>query len=210
MADLIGAFPLEIVVFPEETINLHIFEPRYKQLINECNATGNTFAIVPFVAGSIAETATEIKILSIEITYQNGEMDIKVLGTNLLKISEFFPKLPNRLYPGAEISIIHNNNDDDQSLSLRIIEKMTKLYQTLGIHKPIPLPEKLKTYHIAHNLGLNIEQEYELLCLNSEMERQKKILMHFERILPIVKEVEKIKQRALLNGQFQRLIPPDL
>ncbi len=210
MADLIPVFPLEIVVFPGETLNLHIFEPRYKQLINECSKTGNNFAIVSFIAGSVAKVATEVSLLSIEKTYENGEMDIKIKGTQLLQILEFFPKSHNRLYPGAEIISIKEKNDEDPSLSHLIIEKMTIFYSALGINKPIPDAVNFRNYQVAHHLGLNLEQEYELLCITSEIERQKRILNHIERVLPVIQEVEKIKKRALLNGQFQSLIPPEL
>ena len=68
-------FPLNIVAFPGETLNLHIFEPRYKELITDCIKSDYVFGIPSFVKNKI-EVGTTAKILKIEKTYEDGRMDI--------------------------------------------------------------------------------------------------------------------------------------
>ena len=59
-------FPLQLVVYPGEKLNLHIFEPRYKQLIQECQEQGTTFGIPAFIDSEIMSIGTEIELLKIE------------------------------------------------------------------------------------------------------------------------------------------------
>ena len=75
MIDFLPLFPLKLVAFPGERLNLHIFEPRYKQLIRECSENQITFGIPAFIDNKIVNIGTEIKLEKIENTYENGELD---------------------------------------------------------------------------------------------------------------------------------------
>ena len=77
MTNFIPIFPLGIVVFPNESLNLHIFEPRYKQMIQECMEQKKMFGIPTVIAQKIGELGTLVRIKEISKTYENGEMDIK-------------------------------------------------------------------------------------------------------------------------------------
>jgi len=80
MTKFIPIFPLNIVVYPGENLNLHIFEPRYIQLIKDCLAENKPFGIPSVQKTGISELGTTVKILSIENEKENGEMDIKTIG----------------------------------------------------------------------------------------------------------------------------------
>ena len=71
-----------------------------------------------------------------------------------------------------------------------------------------PDPTQFSTYAVAHHVGLTLEQEYELLCTFNARSRQAFLLSHLERILPMVRETEMIKQRARMNGHFKNVLPP--
>lgn len=211
MTELLPMFPLQIVVYPDETLNLHIFEPRYKQLINECNDLGNTFGIPPYINNKVEQIGTELKLVSIEKRYSNGELDIKLKGVGIFQILEFFPISTNRLYPGAEIEKIENETIYDLNSAKEIIQKMAVLFESLKINKDLKLDfNTFSSYQVAHHLGFSLEQEYTLLCISDEYSRQNMILEHLNSILPIVLDMEKIRAKALMNGSFQHLIPPSL
>ena len=53
-------FPLQLVVFPNEKVNLHIFEPRYKKLIRRCDENSENFGIIPYIKGKIIDVGTEL------------------------------------------------------------------------------------------------------------------------------------------------------
>jgi Lon protease-like protein len=210
MARFLPLFPLNIVVFPGEKLNLHIFEPRYKQLILECQQLGTTFGIPAYLKDQISSIATEIKLLSIEKTYPNGEMDIKTQGLKIIRILDFFKQAPNKFYPAGQIEEITNNGQENMLLKIKITECLRQLYSILGISNLfMKLPDDYKVFDIAHHLGLNIEQEYELLQCPDEQTRQEMVLEHLQKIMPVILETEKLKDRVRMNGHFKNVIPPN-
>lgn len=203
-------FPLNIVVFPEEKLNLHIFEPRYKQLVLDCVESGSTFGIPTYIQNGVGLYGTEVELLQVEKKYDNGEMDIRTKGLRIFKMLQFDKLAPNRLYAGGEVELVENKFDEDIITKLKIRELLEKLYDTLGLgNLYLELPEDFNSYDIAHQLGLNTEQEYALLQLLSEKERQEVILLHLQQLLPILLETEKLKERVRLNGHFKNLTPPN-
>ncbi|OKL39575.1 LON peptidase substrate-binding domain-containing protein [Pontibacter flavimaris] len=203
-------FPLSIVVFPEEKLNLHIFEPRYKQLVLDCVETGKNFGIPTHIQNGVGLFGTEVEILNIEKKYDNGEMDIRTKGLKIFKIQQFDKMAPGRLYAGGEVEMVENDYEEDIITKIKIKELLEQLYETLGLgNLYLELPEDFKSYDIAHQLGLNTEQEYALLQLLSEKERQEVILLHLQQLLPMLLETEKLKERVKLNGHFKNLTPPN-
>ena len=211
MQDFLPLFPLKLVVFPGEQLNLHIFEPKYKQLIREAEQNGITFGIPAFIDEQVMEIGTEIKLLSIEKRHENGTLDIKTQGVGLFKIEKFFREAPKKLYAGADISRIDLELEGDDTLGQQILEKMQELYELLKINKVLPkTPKDLHTYLVGHHVGFSVEQEYELLKLPTEYQRQKYLLEHLTNLLPTVREMERLQERVKMNGHFRNEIPPQI
>ena len=208
MSSFLPLFPLQLVVFPGEDLNLHIFEPRYKQLIRECEETGMTFGIPPYINGEVKDIGTEIRLVSIEKVHQNGEMDIKTKGLGLFEINKFYNHAPERLYSGADVAPLEVNRSGDELLNEQIIENVKILFKLLNIRKPLPETLDFETYEIAHHVGFTIEQEYNFLCLRSEIERQNNMLRHLEKLIPVVRQMEQLQLKARMNGHFKNVIPP--
>jgi Lon protease-like protein len=210
MARFLPLFPLNLVVFPGEKLNLHIFEPRYKQLIQECADTGITFGIPTYLDHKVGTYGTEIKLLAIEKKDVNGEMDIKTKGLIVIKLLDFFKQAPNKFYPAGTIEDVPDKANGDVMLKLKITESIRQLYSILGLNKILmELPEDYRVFDIAHHLGLTTEQEYELLQLPDEFSRQEFVLRHLQHVLPVVLETEKLKDRVRMNGHFKNVIPPN-
>ncbi|RNI27605.1 peptidase [Rufibacter immobilis] len=210
MTRFIPLFPLNIVAFPGEKLNLHIFEPRYKQLVLECLEQQSTFGIPVYLEKGLGKYGTEIKILSLEKKYPNGEMDIKTQGLRVFKLLEFQRQAPGRLYPGGEVEYLETVQDEETGQRENILELLRKLYGALGIQSlMLKLPKNFLSYDIAHHLGFSIEQEYQLLQCLKESDRMEYILEHLRAILPVVQETERLKERVKLNGHFKHLSPPN-
>ena len=93
----------------------------------------------------------------------------------------------------------------------KILEKIAELFDLLNIEKSLPEdPKHLLTYEVAHHVGLSLEQEYEFLGLATEIERQAYLYKHLKRIIPVVKEMERLRERVKMNGHFKDIIPPEL
>lgn len=208
MADILPAFPLSLIAFPGEELNLHIFEPRYKQLVHECDKTGKTFTILPFYDGKKVKYATEMKLIEIARTYDDGKMDIRTKGIGLVKVVDFFDRHPNKLYPGIEVEKLEWDDSSDIILNNKLLLQISILYNTMNISnvKILP-PDKFRTYQIAHKVGFNVDQELHFLSLNKEVDRQLFMYDHLKKLLPVVEEMETLRKRAEMNGHFKNVIP---
>jgi len=210
MARFLPLFPLNIVVFPGEKLNLHIFEPRYKQLITECLNLQATFGMPSFLNNQVTTIGTELKILGLEKTYPNGEMDIKTQGLGLIRILDFYKQAPNKFYPAGSVEDISLQNLEDKVIKHQITDYLRQMYSILGIEKLyINLSPDYKIFDIAHHLGLTTEQEYELLQCENELDRQNLVLAHLRKMMPVLLETERLKDRVRMNGHFKNIIPPN-
>lgn len=211
MTDFLPLFPLNMVVYPGENVNLHIFEPRYKQLIRECEQNLVTFGIPAYINDQVMPIGTEIRLLSIEKKHPDGKLDIKTKGIGLFRIEAYFAQSPNKLYPGADIKRLTLDDEYDLTINEAILEQLQELFVLLKIDKKLPrAATTFRIYDIAHYIGLSIDQEYALLTLPKELERQEFTLAHLKNLLPIVRNMENSRQRAKLNGHFREVIPPDV
>ncbi|UOR07008.1 LON peptidase substrate-binding domain-containing protein [Hymenobacter aerilatus] len=210
MARLLALFPLNLVVFPGEKLNLHIFEPRYRQLVRDCIQEGITFGIPPYLNNSVGQLGTEVKLLEVEKVYPSGEMDIRTQGVGVFRIREFYRQAPDKLYAAGKVEDIQDDAVGDPTLQARITEQVRRLYDILGLRKLLlDLPTDYRIFDVAHHLGMSQTQEYQLLAATSELERQELVREHLDQTLPVLMETERLKDRARLNGHFKNLTPPN-
>jgi Lon protease-like protein len=197
---------LSIVVFPGEQVNLHIFEPKYKQLILECVKEGKPFGIPTVLNEHLAEFGTLVHISSIEKTYDNSEMDIITSGVQVFRVLELIKDIPEKLYSGAIVSYPANFDDGNRVLMQQLVKSLKELHQLLHVQKKFPKEElHLMAYDIAHHVGLSLEEEYEFLQLTREIQRQEYLKRHLAKILPLLGEMEALKEKIKLNGHFKEL-----
>ena len=211
MKILLPLFPLNLVAFPGEQLNLHIFEPRYRQLVNECYENNKTFGIPPVKEGQPLLLGTEMKIVEISKAYEDGKLDIKTVGLNAFKLLDFKTKAPDKLYPIGEVSLIEDDPASDIVLAGRVLKLIRELYEIMRMKNEVPeLSNDFQINSIAHKIGLNFDQEIELLQINSEEERLSYVESHLLRLIPIVGEMELLRKKVQMNGHFKNVIPPDL
>ena len=209
MLDFLPLFPLQLVVFPNECLNLHVFEQRYQQLINECESEDKTFGIPAYINRKLMSVGTELELLSIAKRYPDGKMDIKTKGVGVFEIHQFFDKAPDKLYSGATIERREDASMGDVLIYQQIIDLLVELYSVLNIKKEVPdKSDSFYTFDIAHHIGFSIQQEYQLLRLRSEVERQEFIYQHLLNLIPIVREMEALRKKIQMNGHFKNVLPP--
>ena len=206
MTNFIPVFPLGIVVYPGEELNLHIFEPKYKQLINDCFETKKPFGIPTVIDGKIVEMGTVVVIKEISNRYDDGQLDIKTEGVQPFKILEFVKELPEKLYGGAIVNYPQINNVGSPSLLRFILDGIRKLHLSLNVEKVFKIADdKLMSYDLAHHAGMNLQDEYYLLELELEIHRQEFLKRHIVKLLEVMKEMEALKLKIGLNGHFKNL-----
>ena len=206
MTNFIPIFPLGIVVYPGEQLNLHIFEPRYKQLIKECFETKKPFGIPSVIDNKVNDTGTLVRVLEITTVYDDGKMDVKTEGLEVFTILEVIKELPEKLYSGAIVNYPANIESGNRALMQNIIIAIRELHKLLKINKEFKkADEELWSYDVAHHAGLSLEEEYELLQLLHELQRQEYLKRHLKKVIPVIAEMETLKERVQLNGHFKNL-----
>lgn len=206
MTNFIPIFPLGIVVYPGEELNLHIFEPRYKELITDCRDNKKLFGIPSVINNKVNEMGTLMELVEITKQYDNGEMDIKTKGQRVFRILEVIKSLPDKLYSGAIVNYPDNEEKGNRTLMRNVIKAIRQLHAILKVNKDFKKPdEELWSYDIAHHAGMSLEEEYELLQLLHELQREEYLKQHILKVLPVVSEMEVLKSRIQLNGHFKNL-----
>jgi len=211
MTNFIPIFPLGIVVYPGENLNLHIFEPRYKQLINECYSSKKPFGIPTVIENKIQDYGSLVGITELSHIDEKGEMDIKTQGLKVFRILEVIKEVPDKLYNGAIVNYPDNNAAGNPAVMQKIIKSIRDLHKLLKIDKDFKKEDaELLCYDVAHHIGLSLEEEYELLGLLDERQRLEYIKRHLTKVIPMVAGLEQLKEKVKLNGHFKNLAGFDL
>ena len=206
MTNFIPIFPLGLVVYPGEHLNLHIFEPRYKQLINECKLSNKPFGIPAVIDSKMQEMGSLVEIAEILNVQENGEMDIRTRGMKVFRILEVVREIPDKLYSGAIVNYPDNSLQGNSAHMQTVIRSIRELHQLLKVDKDFKKPDdQLSCYDLAHHIGLSLEEEYELLGLMDERQRLEYIRRFLTKAIPMLAGMEQLKEKIKLNGHFKNL-----
>ena len=201
-------FPLQSVFFPGEKVPLHIFEDRYKQLINDCRANAITFGIPVYIHDSIAY-GTEVQLVEVVNTYESGAMDVICVARQVFKVLTFDNEMEGKQYAGGVVQFLDNINDGLKKDKEKVLAKIEELYKIMDVpfnHIPV---EKFNSFVLAHKMGLSYEQEYQLLQMEKESERLSFIKSHLLGTIQVLKEVNRTKELIDMNGHFKNFDPLD-
>ena len=206
MTNFIPIFPLALVPFPGVPLHLHIFEPRYKQLIKDCINQKKPFGIPSVINDKVMEFGTMMEITEVSKEYEDGKMDIKTKGVHVFRMLEIVKEIPEKLYSGGIVSYLYDHRNGSQKMMTMLIAEMRKLHTELGIHKEMPKKDdELSSFDIAPHVGLSMEDEYQLLQYENELHRQEFIKRHLAKVMPIVDEMQSLKKKVQLNGHFKNM-----
>lgn len=202
----IPIFPLALVIFPNSKYPLHIFEERYKILVNNCLANNSGFGIVSKIGDTISEVGVYVDVANVTKIYESGELDIVVNGRWRFK------RVDLEMHPdGYYLSDINKVSDleADKDLNYNLffalkhrVQEMLKLVNFnvgQGFWKALE-KTKLKSFKIAEKSGLSILQQQELLTIPSENKRLSYLLEHFEKLEEKLEENKTTRDLILGDG----------
>lgn len=201
-------FPLQSVFFPGERVALHIFEERYKQLIQDCLAEAITFGIPVYIDNTVAY-GTEMQLEEIAHTYPNGEMDIVCNAKRVFKVMTFDNEMEGKLYAGGIVTFLDYIEDGLQSQRDSVIEYTKTLYGLMNIPFDHIYKGELTLEKLIHKIGLTLHQEYHLLKMEHESERLIYVRSHLIATTEVLKQVNHMKDVIELNGHFKNFDPLD-
>lgn len=203
----LAIFPLQIIVFPGEQLNLHVFETRYRDLFKDLKLDSEMrFGIPPVINNEIYGIGCRLKLVSIIKEYPNGEMDVISEGIDIFSINQIIPNYKSKKYAGADVEVF----EDDPTYNLVKFELLQTFYnefQSLLKQQKeiINIKPQIYSFQIAHYSGLSENQKLDLLALESEEDRQELMITHFEQIIPSMKSIEETQTRIEANGHFKNL-----
>lgn len=149
---------------------------------------------------------TLVQIVEISKAYEDGKMDIKTEGLKIFRMLEPIHDLPDKLYGGAIVHYPDNQLQGKRVLMKPVIDGIRELHKMLNIDKDFKKEDdELWSYDVAHHAGLSLQEEYELLELLNELQRQEYLKRHLTKVLPVLAEMEMLKKKIKLNGHFKNL-----
>lgn len=202
MDALIPLFPLDVVLFPGTPLPLHIFEPRYKEMIGECLAQNRTFGVVRAVEQGLAEVGCTAEIVTVVKEYPDGRLDLVTEGRRrfeLLRVNQ------ERSFLRAEILLI----DDEPGTpptedTARAIQLHSELLAIAGANQDLSAadPSSL-SFYLAGSLPLDLDFKQKLLSLRSEQERLSLLISYLETIIPNLHRAAHAREKAGGNGHVR-------
>ncbi|HEY0432290.1 MAG TPA: LON peptidase substrate-binding domain-containing protein, partial [Chitinophagaceae bacterium] len=158
MTNFIPIFPLGIVVYPGENLNLHIFEERYKQLIRECFEQKKQFGIPTMIENNLQDYGSLVEVTELTKVDENGEMDIKTRGSRVFRILEVIREVPEKLYSGAIVNYPETNEEGNRELMKKVVNSIRELHRLLKVDKDIVKNEdEVKAFDVAHHVGFSLQ-----------------------------------------------------
>lgn len=203
----LGLFPLKVVLFPDSYLPLHIFEERYKLLINKCMNENSLFGINFNDSVKMYEIGCSAIVDNVMKRYDDGKMDIVVKGINRYRLNHF--KEGENLYYEGEIEDFGDVNEKiDYSVLRSCIEKYNAIadklrYLNLERYSIEKLSGFNPSFVLAQKAGMTLNQRQELLELQSENQRLSLLHEHLDKVLPMAKEAEVLNKIIRNDGYFQ-------
>jgi len=195
---LIPLFPLEIVLFPGTPLPLRIFEPRYKEMIGECLANGRPFGMVRVKESTLSAIGCEASIVNVIKKFDNGRMDIATEGTRRFEISEVNQE---RSFLQGEVKYFEDEPSTvGKSASDTVIELHEQLFAVLGQTIEVDRDAEWLSFHLAHQLPVDLDFKQALLEMKSEAERVETLTEYYRATIPKVEKTLLARQRAGGNG----------
>lgn len=152
------------------------------------------------------EYGTLVKITEIKEVYEDGKMDIRTRAESIFRVLEIVKEIPDKLYSGAIVNYPYNNQTIKQETVRYILQGVRELHRLLNINKQFTkADEELVSYDMAHHAGLSMEEEFEFLQLFREDQRLEYLKRHLNKVLPIIQQMETLKEKVKLNGHFREL-----
>lgn len=202
MAVLIPLFPLDVVLFPGTPLPLHIFEPRYKELIAECMAQNREFGVVRAVEQRLAEVGCTAEIVTVVKEYPDGRLDLVTEGRQrfeLLAVNE------ERSFLQAEVLIIDDEpGTPSQEDTARAIQLHSELLALAGARQDLAAADPAQlSFYLAASLPLDLDFKQKLLALRTESERLSLLINYLETLIPNLHRAARAREKAGGNGHVR-------
>lgn len=200
---LLPLFPLDLVLLPGVPLPLHIFEPRYKEMIKECLDQKHPFGIVRAKEEAFVNTGCTAEIINVLKSYPDGRMNILVEGQKRFEVLQVNQE---RSFLQAEVFYLQDDEDPAANAEVKkALQLHGEIMQLAGAQPQETEQSEFSqlAYRLAGSLPFDPDFQQALLEMNSEAQRIRAIISFFERILPVLHRNARAKRRAGGNGHVK-------
>lgn len=208
MDDYLPLFPLEVVLFPDMLLPLHIFEERYKQMIGECLQNKSAFGVLYVHDERVEEIGCTAEIRQVVRRYSDGRMDLVAVGLQRFRVA-FFNTEKSYLRASIEpLADLQGGSDPSEEKALQALELYEQACRLISRNDPEELgPGPSFTglaFKLASSLHLNNGIRQQILAARSEDERLETLSLHLSELIPRLTEAHKAAKHAGSNGRLRR------
>jgi Lon protease-like protein len=194
-------FPLNVVLFPGTPLPLHIFEPRYREMIGECRTTGAPFGVVRALDQGNAEIGCTAEIVSVTKEYEDGRLDLVAEGRNRFEVLELNQE---RAFLRAEVLFVPDEpRAPSQEDVTRAVDSHREILKLAGAVQDLSAADRdALSFYLAGSLPLDLDFKQKLLGMRSEAERIQAVAEYFQNLLPNLRRAIRARQTAGGNGRL--------
>ena len=192
MSLLLPLFPLDLVLLPGVPLPLHVFEPRYKEMIAECLDEKKPFGVVRASSNGVAEIGCTAEIVEVTKRYDDGRMDILTRGVERFEVLQVHEE---RTFLEAEFTVIE---DEPGTPTSDLVQKAVHLHAEIvklagaDADGPEEGAEHL-SFLLAGSLPLDLDFKQKLLTILSEPKRLQAVISYLEAVLPGLRRASKAR-----------------
>jgi Lon protease-like protein len=195
---LFPLFPLEIVVFPGAPLPLHIFEPRYKEMIGECLSQERPFGMVRAKQNAISAIGCSARIIDVIKKYEDGRMDIAAEGAQRFEIIQVNQE---RSFLQAEVAFFDDEPSTvSKSATDTVVQLHEQLFAVMGQTVEVDRDAAYLSFRLAQDLPVDLDFKQTLLEMKSEAERVEILTEYYRATIPKIENSLRVRQRASGNG----------
>jgi Lon protease-like protein len=198
---LIPLFPLDVVLLPSAPLPLHIFEPRYKEMIAECLAQNRFFGVVRALDQGLAKVGCTAEIITVVKEYPDGRLDLVAEGRNRFEIVAVNQ---DRTFLQGEVLMIEDEpGAPPQEDAARAAQLHSELLAIAGAKQDLSAADPaLLSFYLAGSLPLDLDFKQKLLSLRSEADRLSLLITYLETLIPNLHRAARAREKAGGNGHI--------
>ena len=196
----IGLFPLQLVLLPTEQVPLHIFEPRYQELIGESLEQGVPFGIVYADDDGLRQVGTLATVSEVTERFEDGRLNIVVEGGERFRLLEL---TSGRSFVTGRVEPIDDQDDPAERADVeRALGLFARLVELMGGNLEPPDPEAPEfSFAVAGRFEFSADLKQELLVESSERVRLVRLCELLAIAAETVERQKEIAARAQSNGK---------
>ena len=195
-------FLLRTVALPHELVPLHVFEERYRTMINECLESGSEFGIVWDADEGVRPVGCAMEITEVLERMEDGRMNILTRGTRPFRIVD---ERHDLAYPAGTIEFLHDKDEEPDDKTLAAAHEA---YGALVEQATDRTPEadelrQMTAYQMAATVDFGLDAKQGLLVLRSENARLRLVTRLFRAASRRLEFIERAQERARSNGKVR-------